>query len=138
MSNAEQELKELKEKISKFENINLSFIAEGGMVKNIAWGKDYQKWDVSKKLDFAEALASAMNEAAEVMQNERNLAMEEALRLQKQLEKSQENLDIVRNTNITAITNFNKEKQQMAAVIRDLETKLSDAEKRAAVAEMTK
>jgi predicted RNA-binding protein with PUA domain len=137
MSNLEEEVQELRKLVGTISNINFSYVAEGGQVKMIAWGKDYKTWNTERKLEFAEALASAMNEAAEIMQNERNILAEEVLKLNKLLEKAQEATDIMRNTNVTAITKFNAEKQDMAARIRELETMLSDAEKRAAVAEIT-
>lgn len=110
------------------EGLNLSYVAKGGQVKMISWGKDYMNWELDKRLEFAEALASAMNEAADLMQNERNIAMEEAVKLQKQLESAQQNLDIVRNTNIKAITDFNSEKQQMAKRIKELEANVRSLE----------
>jgi len=128
MNKIEEELNDLRDKVDTLESINLSYISDGGMVKMISWGKDYKSWTTDKKLEFAEALASAMNEAAEVMQNERNIALEEAVRLQKQLETSQEGADIIRNTNIKAITDFNSEKQLMAKRIKDLESQVRKLE----------
>jgi hypothetical protein len=129
MNKTEEELEKLRNQIGIFEGIDLSYISKGGKVKMISWGNDYNKWSVDKRLEFSEALASALNEGLELMQNERNIAMEEVLKLQSQLLKAQENLDIMRETNITAITSFNKEKQDMVKIIRELEVKLDKENK---------
>lgn len=129
MNKLEKEILGLKETIKTFETLNLSYVSTKGQVKMIAWGKDYNSWELSKKVEFTEALASALNEGLEIMQNERNIAMEEALKLQKLLEESNKAITILRETNINAITQFNKEKQDMIKTIRDLEGKLTEAEK---------
>lgn len=124
--NKDQQIEELKDKMGFMESIDMSFVKKGGLVKNIAWGKDYREWPVERRLEFAEALSSALNEGLEVMQNERNIAMEEVLKLRSQLENAQKNLETVQQTNINAITNFNKEKQDMAKRIRELEKEVQD------------
>lgn len=129
MNKLEEEILELKEQIKEFETLNLSYVSPKGQVKMIAWGKEYSNWDPNKKVEFTEALASSLNEALELMQNERNIAMEEVLKLQKFLEETNKVATILRETNINAITQFNKEKQDMIKTIRELEQRLAAAEK---------
>ncbi len=51
----------------------------------IAWGKEYADWPQDRKIRYLEKLASAMNHAADVMQKERNLALERIAALDKRL-----------------------------------------------------
>lgn len=41
-------------------------------VHMIAWGEEYKSWPVERRLEFAEKLASSMNHAADLLQQERN------------------------------------------------------------------
>jgi hypothetical protein len=45
--------------------------------KSIQWGDDYQSWPVEKRLRYAERLAATMNNAADVLQKDRNLLNEQ-------------------------------------------------------------
>lgn len=42
----------------------------------IAWGEEYKSWPIEKRLDYAEKLASSMNHAADLLQEERNRLLE--------------------------------------------------------------
>ncbi len=58
------------------------------MAKNqprIAWGVEYQAWPIEKRLHYAERLAASMNNAADVMQKERNELLELCKRQEAQL-----------------------------------------------------
>jgi len=58
------------------EELDLKYVAKGGMVKMIKWGHGYEKWGSSAKIEYLEALASAMNEAARIAYEERDQAWE--------------------------------------------------------------
>lgn len=58
------------------EELDLTYVNNKGKVKMIKWGKDYFAWDMSRKVEYLEALASAMNEAARVAYEERDKAWE--------------------------------------------------------------
>ena len=44
----------------------------------IRWGDEYNAWPVDRRLDYAERLASAMNHAADVLQQERGKLLDVA------------------------------------------------------------
>ena len=123
----EEENKVLKEKLGMLETINFKYINKGGAVKMISWGDDYKEWDIKNQLEYAEALASAMNEACEVIQNERDEWKEKCDSLTKTLEAAQDAIDNQRNNNINSITKANADKQEMIKTIRQLEKKLEFA-----------
>lgn len=107
--------------MSKIENINFEFVGKGGKIKMIAWGEDYLKWDTEKKLEFSEALSSALNEALELMQNERNNLIVENKLLLTQLSEAEIAVINQRNNNINSITKANKTQQDLILQIRKLE-----------------
>jgi hypothetical protein len=47
-------------------------MATGGLVPRIRWGDEYQSWPIEKRLSYAERLASSMNHAADILQQERD------------------------------------------------------------------
>jgi DNA repair exonuclease SbcCD ATPase subunit len=124
----EQRVSDLENKMGAFENIRLKYITKGGAVKMISWGKDYKLWDVTKKLEYAEALASSMNEACELIQNERNEYSKKNESLLAMLEQAEKEMHTIKNTNRIVITASNEEKQGLIKTIRELESKLIDAE----------
>lgn len=130
MSNLEKENQELKEIISAFEGIDLSFIDPNGRVRMIKWGKDYNQWDTDKRLEYAEALASAMNDACRVIQDERNEWLSKAKNLEQQLEQADVQAKNHMQNNINAITKANMDKQELAKTIQKLENQLLAAQKR--------
>jgi hypothetical protein len=107
--------------MSKIEDINFEFVGKGGKVKMIAWGKDYLEWDVNKRVEFSEALASALNEALELMQNERNTLLVENKILLEQLSEAETAVLNQRNNNINSITKANSTQQELIKRIRELE-----------------
>lgn len=65
-----------KRKPVNLEDLNLTYIDNTGKVKMIKWGHDYLKWDDKRKIEYLEALASAMNDAARIAYEERDAAWE--------------------------------------------------------------
>jgi len=56
----------------------------------IAWGHEYKAWPDRRKIIYLEKLASSMNHAADVLQQERNRGHEVIEHLKKQLKASTE------------------------------------------------
>jgi hypothetical protein len=56
----------------------------------IRWGQEYLAWPVEKRLDFAEKLASSMNHAADILQQERNKLLEVVEKQKEQLKMNVE------------------------------------------------
>lgn len=124
MNNIEEENQELKETIGNLEKINFQYVGKGGKVKMIAWGKEYKSWPVEKRLEYAEALASAMNEACDVIQQERDKALQELLKAKKQLDEIGNAYNIQKQININSITKANQDKEAYVKTIRELEKEL--------------
>lgn len=120
----EKENKRLNEMLEPFQSIKLKYISKGGKVKMIAWGKDYRKWSTEKKLEYSEALASAMNEACDLIQQERNALIIRNRELEKVVGELSRAADDLRQANITNITQTNAEKQQLIGRIRELEAEI--------------
>lgn len=55
---------------------------------DIRWGAEYQSWPVEQRLSYAEKLASSMNHAADVLQQERNELLVILRRKEEQLKHS--------------------------------------------------
>lgn len=120
----ERENKLLKKKIGRFKDIDLKFISKGGRVKMISWGEDYKEWTLEKRLEYAEALASAMNDACDLIQKERNQYLKEKLELQAALLECDKNLSTQRLNNINSITKSNADKQELIKALREAEETL--------------
>jgi len=51
----------------------------------IAWGAEYRKWPIGKRLSYAERLASSMNHAADVLQQERKALSDICKQMEQQI-----------------------------------------------------
>lgn len=127
MSNLEEENAKLKELISNFKDIKMEFITKGGKAKMISWGEDYKKWDVEKRLEYAESLASAMNDACDLIQKERNVLLEQNKVLIEKLVASEQAIQNHKTININMITQANSDKQELIKELRSLEKQLKFA-----------
>ena len=92
-----------------------------GNVPAIRWGEEFESWDSGKQLAYAKNLASSMNQAADIMQKERNIAVEAGRRMKELLEAAQEDLDIQRKIVLNDLTANNAEKQELFKRIQELE-----------------
>lgn len=118
-----------KNKNINIEDINFEYVSQGGKVKMIAWGKDYLNWDLEHRLEYSEALASAMNEACDLIQKERNSLLIENSKLKDMLDEANIGLNTQRKANINSITIANQEKQELIKTIRQLEEKFKASER---------
>jgi hypothetical protein len=123
--NLEEENQLLKNQMTSMEGINFEFVNKGGKIKMIAWGQDYQKWDVGKRLEYAESLASALNDACDLIQKERNNFAVENRRLFEAALEAEKAMHTLRQTNINIITSSNQDKRDQAKIIKELEREIT-------------
>jgi len=123
--NFEEENQKLKNQMTSMEGINFEFVNKAGKIKMIAWGQDYQKWDVEKRLEYAESLASALNDACDLIQKERNNLAEENKRLFDAALEAEKAMHTLRQTNINIITSSNQDKRDQAKIIKELEREIT-------------
>lgn len=90
-------------------------------LKMIKFGDEFEQWDVAKKIDYLKKLASSMNQAADMMQTERNIIAEEYKVAKAQLENSESNLHIQKAIVMKAITDNNAAKEEYIRRIQELE-----------------
>jgi len=66
----------------------ISGMATPSKVPQIKWGGEYAKWPPERRLRYAERLASSMNHAADILQQERNKLIEVVERQEAQLKSN--------------------------------------------------
>ena len=114
---AEKKEKEQKEKFNGL----IQAIFKGGKIKKIAWQDSFYEWSLEQQRDYAMETASAMNQAADIMQNERNELLDLADNLKKQVETLEKALDINKTIMRNNIINSNEVKEKDALVVKKLE-----------------
>lgn len=131
-------------------NDTIKRIFVNGQIKSINWGGEkrsvknvgadgirlaeedevevqgWHDWDTDAKLAFAMELASAMNQAADIMQTERNALAERTLVAEKQVENLDERMLIYRGTLSETITAQNAEKQAHATELKKLQVQIRE------------
>ncbi len=101
------------------------------VVKNppkISWGKKYQMKTDAEKISYLEKLASSMNNAAFLIQNERNDLLELLSTKDRQVTIMAANLDANNNMIQQQVTKMNAEKQEYFKTIAALNTKVREYE----------
>ncbi len=105
-------------------NAELRRIFVDGKIKDIAWGGEgadaWNAWDGPTRLAYAKKLASAMNQAAEMLQGERDEALVARDSAQASLKAADERMLIYRDTMQEAITANNALQQGNAKRIKEL------------------
>ena len=105
-------------------NAELRRIFVDGKIKEISWGGEgadvWNAWDGAKRLDYAMKLASAMNQAAETLQGERDEALVARDSALASLKAADERMLIYRDTMQEAITANNALQQGNAKRIKEL------------------
>jgi hypothetical protein len=100
--------KELITKVPKFKMIN--------------YGEDFEKWDDRRKISYLKKLASSMNHAADVMQNERNAIAAEMVVVKEQSANTETNIGIQKAIVLKVITEGNIQNQNHIERIQKLES----------------
>jgi len=111
-------------------NGQIKAIFRGGKINKIKWGEEAKKgegfysWTEKQQKEFAMELASAMNQAADVMQQERN-ALKEELRVAKEAsENAQTALDIQKAVVLEQLTSSNAMQQDLSQKIQKLQAEI--------------
>lgn len=100
----------------------LSFndIFADGKVKQIVWGDTFNDWPIEHQVDYAKKLASAMNEAAAAMQDDRDKCFQAmTVAQQKQLEAEQA-AEISKQTMTKAVMDSNEKTRTLETEIMKL------------------
>jgi hypothetical protein len=107
-------------KIIKKENLNLQPAL--GSAPQIDWGQDFLNWGIEHQNRYLKKLCSALNHSADIIQNERNEALKECNRMKDCVENADTAVNIQKAIVIKAITDHNKEKQELIKRLQELET----------------
>lgn len=96
----------------------------------IRWGNEYMSWSLQKRLSYAERLASAMNHAADVLQQERNKLIELAKEQEKQLEENVKKYTAQGEVLHKELSSIDEEKQKLYYQIVELTKQTNKQSKR--------
>jgi hypothetical protein len=119
----ERDTIEIKEKLG-FDDI----FAEG-RVKQIKWGREFLDWPIQKREDYAKKLASAMNQAADEMQQDRDRHLEARVVAEKQREEAEQARDIAKDTLMQNIMESNAKEQELLKKLIELQARVTAQDK---------
>lgn len=88
----------------------------------IDFGQDFEDFDDARKIRYLKKLSSAMNHAADVIQQERNQLLKDMAVALKSVENADQAVAIQKDIVVRAITAHNSEKQDLIKRIQELET----------------
>lgn len=94
--------------------------------KMIKYGEEFEAWPDSRKINYLKKLASSMNHAADLMQQERNEIAEEIKVIKEQMDNAEKNLAIQKGIVLKVITDGNVANQDHINRIQLLERKLRE------------
>lgn len=94
------------------------------LAPQIDFGKDFDDFDTMQKILYLKKLCSALNHATDLIQKERNEALEEIERLKKAVDYADEAIAIQKSIVLKAITDHNAEKQKLIKTVQELETRV--------------
>ena len=106
------------------EKLSFNDIFDQNTVKQIAWGEEFKAWPIERQLNYAKKLASAMNEAASKMQEDRDRLLEVTEKARIDAKQSFEAMKIAKETMIQSITEHNAEKAQLNDMIMKLQAEV--------------
>ena len=114
--------------IEKQEEFNdqIKTIFRGGRINKINWGGEgtgafgWSVWTTEQKLEFAMELASAMNQAADILQKERNEMLSQLNIAKQATENAQKALEIQKAIVMTTLTEDNEIKNRYIEDIQRL------------------
>jgi hypothetical protein len=95
----------------------------------ISWGGEYDAWPIEKRLRYAERLASAMNHAADLLQQERNKLLEIAQHHEVQLKAAIHRYNEASDLLQRQVTLHNAEEQKLHRTIVELQGRIRALEK---------
>lgn len=105
---------------------DLKAIFGGGRITPINWGGDesdegWNTWTERKQLAYAKELASAMNQAAAMLQDERDALLVRVRVAEEQAATSADQTTIFKSTLTEAVTVHNASRQSDAKIITELQ-----------------
>lgn len=107
-------------KTIKAEDLNLP--KAPAQAPQIDWGREFEEdMEDAHKIRYLKKLASALNYATDLIQNERNDCLLEIGRMKECVENAESAVTIQKAIVLTAITGHNQEKQDMIAQLQELE-----------------
>lgn len=106
------------------EKLSFNDIFDQNTVKQIAWGEEFKAWPIERQLNYAKKLASAMNEAASKMQEDRDRLLEVTEKARVDAKQAFEAMKIAKETMIQSITEHNAEKAQLNDMIMKLQAEV--------------
>ena len=110
------------------EKLSFNDIFDQNTVKQIKWGDEFKAWPMEKQLDYAKKLASAMNEAAAKMQEDRDRILVLLDKAHQDVCNAEEAMAISKSTMTQAILDSNQEMAQLNALVGKLQTEVKAKE----------
>ena len=98
-------------------------------IQMIKFGEDFEKWDDKHKINYLKKLASSMNEAADLMQRERNQMAVKLQIAKDQLANIEKNLEIQKAIVFKSITDTNQAKEEYINRIQMLDSRVKTQDK---------
>lgn len=94
-------------------------------IQMIKFGEEFEKWDDKHKIEYLKKLASSMNEAADLMQRERNQLAVKLNVASEQLANMERNLEIQKSIVFKSITDTNAAKEEYITQIQQLQSRVA-------------
>lgn len=94
------------------------------MEKQIKWDDKFEERSDSDKIAYLKKLSSSLNNALDLMQQERNELRDKVTVHKAMLDNAQQAIDQQRNINVLSITGDNERKEADANTIMELRDKL--------------
>lgn len=106
------------------EKLSFSDLFTNNKVKQIAWGDEFNNWTMERQLSYAKKLASAMNEAADEMQQDRDRCFDAMVLAQKQRDEAQAAAEISKQTMTQVVLDSNDKTRTLESQIIALNERL--------------
>ena len=106
------------------EKLQLSDLFANNKINQIKWGNEFLEWPIEKRCDYAMKLASAMNEAANEMQKDRNRCLKVMKSAESQKEEAEQATIISKQTMIQVVLDSNEKTQKLELEIMKLNERL--------------
>ena len=106
------------------EKLSFTDLFDSGKVKQIQWGDKFKEWPIEKQADYAKKLASAMNEAADEMQKDRDRCFDAMKIAQTQRDEAEQAAAISKKTMVQSVMDSNEKTRQLENEIMILRDRL--------------
>ena len=118
----DEEQIEQERKLLEISDLNLP--EKPGLAPQINWGQDFENFDDKRKIIYLKKLCSALNHAADLIQQERDELLKKCHSLNEQLKNSDNSVSIRKDIYTKAITDHNEEKQNLIKRLQELEKEI--------------